>query len=279
MRSHDGTTTSHVNGRGVIRTLVRGSNRVSPACSLLRARKNAASASRHATRAGSPTQRGHHAATAFYPIPYRALRGRCAGDTRLLPPTTILVTPTRTRHYASAHRTAPAKRPLSRVTRGSTKTAAQAGRRAAHGAARWLIIKPERSFFHARKRERAGVVRCALARWHHDVARERARSNSHTGERQQPCISCLLPPPRAEKRGLRIAARDPRWVPNPARPSRCDRVLPHSVSRAPRSLRRRHTAAAADHDPCHANADTPLRQRTSDCSREATSESRDTRQY
>ena len=75
--------------------------------------------------------------------------------------------------YASARRTAPAKRPLSRVTRGSTKTAAQAGRRAAHGAARWLIIRPERSFFHARKRERAGVVRCALARWRYDAVARR----------------------------------------------------------------------------------------------------------
>ena len=33
---------------------------------------------------------------------------------------------------------------------------------------------------------------------------------------------------RVEKRALRIAVCDPRWVPNPARPSRCGRALPLS---------------------------------------------------
>ena len=44
------------------------------------------------------------------------------------------------------------------------KRPAQAGRRAAHGAARWRIIRPERTFFHAAKRERGSVLlACAHA--------------------------------------------------------------------------------------------------------------------
>ena len=40
-----------------------------------------------------------------------------------------------------------------------------------------------------------------------------------------------------EKRAFRIAARDPRWVPNPARPSRCRRVLLDRVPPAHADLR------------------------------------------
>ena len=51
---------------------------------LTRSGKNAPSALRLATRAGSPTQRGHHAAGAFYPIESRPLTltgaNRCPGS-------------------------------------------------------------------------------------------------------------------------------------------------------------------------------------------------------
>ena len=40
-----------------------------------------------------------------------------------------------------------------------------------------------------------------------------------------------------EKRAFRLAARDPRWVPNPARPSRCRRVLLDRVPPAHAGLR------------------------------------------
>ena len=40
-----------------------------------------------------------------------------------------------------------------------------------------------------------------------------------------------------EKRAFRLAARDPRWVPNPARPSRCRRVLLDRVPPAHAALR------------------------------------------
>ena len=44
--------------------------------------------------------------------------------------------------------------------------------------------------------------------------------------------------PRVEKRALRNAACDPRWVPNPARQSRCGHVLPIDNDHASRRSRR-----------------------------------------
>ena len=63
------------------------------------------------------------------------------------------------------------------------------------------------------------IRRCVIS----EIARAAVRAGAATADE--------------EKRAFRPAARDPRWVPNPARPSRCRRVLRDRVPPAHAGLR------------------------------------------
>ena len=153
---------------------------------LTRSGKNAPSALPFATRAGSPTQRGRHAAGAFYAIESRPLtltgancRPGSRADLDHIPKNDPRCLPgqcRRARARQQRSRSSPRNPPL---PRHSSRAPGSSGA--------------------VRSRQISEIARAAV----------RAGAANAVGE----------------KRAFRPAARDPRWVPNPARPSRCRRVL------------------------------------------------------